>query len=300
MLLLCCPQQKEKFAWISTSWILRHIFNILVSILYSAVFLNILPLPQQWGVMGWPRLWNEPWPVGSLVLQPKGEWWREGRLSLVSGNRWHSFSANPTGMYIPTSQSQFKCVLGAESCFTLLFHCTQPKHDLASCLYWQKMKCFSLPRKPVSILCKSPRMLWSIAEAVICVCAAFLAQGIEAWQEAVLWALAVLCTERGIPPAIIPLFLKSSCLPCHSMVAQSNRYRDGENNLCHGWGQSRSAECPISAPGVQSALPVIDQAGIAHSPLRWCCKWCSGLWPFHHRVHGTADCAKHSVSLKNC
>lgn len=78
-------------------------------------------------------------------------------------------------------------------------------------------------------------MLWSIAEAVICVCAGmsavFLAQGIEAWQEAVLWALAGLCTERDVSPAIIPLFLKSSCLPCHSMVVQSNRYRDGENNL---------------------------------------------------------------------
>lgn len=81
-------------------------------------------------------------------------------------------------------------------------------------------------------------MLWSIAEAVICVCAgmsaAFLARGIEAWQEAVLWALAVLCTERGISPAMIPLFLKSSCLPCQIMVVQSNRYRDGENNLWHG------------------------------------------------------------------
>lgn len=133
--------------------------------------------------MGWPQLWNEPWPVGSLVLQPKGEWWREGRLSLVSGNRWHSLSANPSGMYIPTSQSQLKYVLGAESCFPLLFNCTQPEHDLASCLHWQKLKCFSLPRKPVSILCKSPKMLWSRAEAVICVCAgmsaAFPAQGIE-------------------------------------------------------------------------------------------------------------------------
>lgn len=209
--------------------------------------------------MGWPQLWNEPWPVGSLVLQPKGEWWREGRLSLVSGNRWHSLSANPTGMYIPTSQSQFKYVLGAESCFTLLFRCTQPKHDLASCLLWQKLKCFSLPRKPVSILCKSPRMLWPTAEAVICVCAgmsaASRALGIQAWQEA------VLCTGRGVSPAIIPLFLKSSCLPCHSMVVQSDRYSDGENNLCHGWGQSGWARCPISAPGVQSPLPVTDQAG---------------------------------------
>lgn len=145
------------------------------------------------------------------------------------------FMANPTGMYIPTSQSQFKYVLGAESCFTLLLNSTQPKHDLVSCLHWQKLKCLSLPRKPVSILCKSPKMLWSVAEAVICVCAgmsaAFLALGIKAWQEAVLWALAVLCTERGISPAIIPLFLKSTCLPCCIMVVQSNRYRAGENNL---------------------------------------------------------------------
>lgn len=93
-------------------------------------------------------------------------------------------------MYIPTSQSQFKYVLGAEACFTLLFNCTQPKHDLASCLHWQKLKSFSLPRKPVSILCKTPKLLWSVAEAVICVCAgmsaAFLALEIEAWQEAVL------------------------------------------------------------------------------------------------------------------
>lgn len=58
-------------------------------------------------------------------------------------------------------------MLGAESCLTLLFICTQPKHGLASCLRWQKLKSFSFPKKPVSILCKSHKMLWSIVEAVI-------------------------------------------------------------------------------------------------------------------------------------
>lgn len=238
--------------------------------------------------MGWPQLWNEPWPVGSLVLQPKGEWWREGRLSLMSGNGWYSLSTNATGMSILTSQSQFKYVLGAKSCLTLFFICTQPKHGLASCLDWQKWKSSSLPKKPVSILCKSHKMLRSIVEAVICMYA-----GVRVWLSlhwdpgfagsCALWLW--LCYAR-----------KRAVFSSHVMVVQSNRYKDRENNLCRGWGQSRFVQCPISHPcWLEHPFPLMPVVAPSRDgPSQW--------FPIHpsdpHRcclIHVVSDALAHGT-----
>lgn len=80
---------------------------------------------------------------------------------------------------------------------------------------------------------------------------AFLILGTQTLREAVPYSFGCVMHVKG-HGFLQPLFICSwgaVVFPCHVMVVQSNRYRDG-GNLCSKWGQNRWAQCPISHPHV--------------------------------------------------
>lgn len=120
------------------------------------------------------------------------------------------------------------CALGAGSLLTFLFIGTQPKHGLASCLHWQKLKSSSLPKNLTAFYVNHTQCCGRGRGCNLTVCWDKSVAFLTLWnwsfvRRCAIW-LWLCCAHKGthFPAGIIPLLLRSSCLPLphHSSSAK--------------------------------------------------------------------------------